>query len=313
LLLTGSFRNVLGKRTKLFTDLVLGENPRFRAFYILDNGLEPGIGVKAEIYSFKFKMYEKDTNKNEINFTNYKASAFINYSLKNLLNFRGGFDYEYFRFNQDVIIDWELEEYNEFSSYGSFFITFSADSRNKAYFPTRGSKSELRFEYVMPLSKNWSKDIFTSSFILFWKYEFNRPIGSKVAIRPGLFIGSTISAENRPPWQHRFGLGGLNPSQYISSFIPFTGLHFIQKFGLHAAVVRMKLQYNFYKKLYITFLCDAGSSEIDFNEVYQPENFMIGYGATVSYDSFIGPLEVTLMGSNMNKSPLLFLNLGFWF
>jgi len=313
LLITGSFRNVLGKRSKLFTDLVLGENPRLRAFYMLDNGAKPGIGAKAEFYSFKFNLYEEDEKVNNIIFTNYKVSSFINYSLKNLLNFRGGFEYEYFRFKQDVLTDSSLAEYGEFSSYGTFFVTFSADSRDKAYFPTKGSKSEIRAEYIMPLSKNWSKDLFTSSFILYWKYELNKSIGSKVVLRPGLFVGSTLSSENRPPPQHYFGFGGLNPSQYVRTYLPFTGLNFIQQFGYHAAVLRMKLQYNFYKKLYVTFQLDAGSAEDDFDEVYKPENYIIGYGATVSYDSFIGPLEVTLMGSNRNSGPMIFLNLGFWF
>lgn len=313
LLITGSFRNVLGKRSKLFTDLVLGENPRFRAFYMLDNGAQPGIGVKGEFYSFKFDLYEDEVKTNKIIFTNYKLSTFLNYSLKNLLNFRAGFDYEYFRFKQDVASDSLLAEYDEFSSYGTFFAMFGADSRDRAYFPTTGSKSELRVEYVMPLSKNWSKDLFTSSVIIYWKYEFNYPVSSRVVLRPGLFAGSTMSAEKRPPLQHYFGFGGLNPNQYVSTSLPFTGLQFVQKFGYHAAALRMKVQYNFYKKLYATFLLDGGSAEYDFDEFYNPENWFAGYGVTMGYDSFIGPLEVTLMGSSLNSKPMLFLNLGFWF
>ena len=313
LLLTGSFRNVLGKRTKLFTDLVLSQNPRIRAFYMLDNGKQPGIGAKLEYYSFRFDTYEKDSKTNKIIFTNYKASAFLNYSLANLLNFRGGFEYEYFRFKQDVPTDTVIEKYSNFSSYGNFFATFSIDSRNRAYFPTTGSRSELHFEYVMPFSENWSQDLFTSSFILYWKYDLNIHFAPRFVFRPGFFIGSTLSSENRPPLQHYFGFGGLNPSQYVSTFVPFTGLQFIQRFGYHAAVLRMKLQYNFYKKLYLTFLFDGGSVEMDFGDLYQPKNFIAGYGATVGYDSFIGPLELTLMGSNINSKPMLFLNIGFWF
>jgi len=312
LLITGSFRNVLGKRTKLFTDLVLGENPRLRAFYILDNGAEPGIGVKAEFYSFKFDKYDKDVKINEIIFTNYKASAFINYSLKNLVNFRAGFEYEYFRFKQKFDTVSILSKYGTFSSYGNFFVLFGADTRDKAYFPTKGSKSELRAEYVMPLSQ-WTKDLFTSSFIIYLKYEFNCPISRRLVLRPGFFIGSTLSSINEPPPQHYFGFGGLNPNQYVSASVPFTGMQFIQRFGYHAFDLKMKLQYNFYKKLYLTLLLDAGSIDIDFKEVYQPKNYIIGYGATVGYNSFIGPLELTIMGSNLNSKPMLFLNLGFWF
>jgi NTE family protein len=313
ILLSGSFRNVLGKRTKLFTDLVLGQNPRIRAFYILDNGVQPGIGAKAEYYSFRFNLYNGDTKTNNIIFTNYKASAFLNYSLQNLLNFRGGFEYEYFRFKQDLITDTLMEAYSSFSSYGTFFATFSIDSRNHAYFPTTGSKSELRFEYVMPLSENWSQNLFTSSFILYWKYDLNIHFARRFVFRPGFFVGSTLSSENKPPYQHNFGFGGLNPSQYVNTMVPFTGLQFVQKFGYHAAVLRMKLQYNFYKKLYLTFLFDGGTIEQDFGDLYQPKNFMAGYGATFSYDSFIGPLELTFMSSNLNSKPMLFLNIGFWF
>ncbi len=313
LLVTGSFRNVLGKRTKLFTDVVLCTNPRFRAFYMLDNGAKPGIGAKGEYYYFKYDQYQGETKVNKIIFTNYKASAFVNYSLKNLLNFRGGFEYEYFRFKQDIMKDSLLEAYNEFSSYGTFFATFGLDSRNRNYFPTSGSKSELRFEYVMPLSSNWSKVLFTSSFILYLKYELNLPIMRRFVFRPGLFIGSTLSSINRPPPQHYFGFGGMVPNQYVNSYLPFTGMQFIQRFGYHAAIVRLRLQYNFYKKLYLTFLFDGGSIEYDFSSIYEPENYITGYGVTLSYDSFIGPLEFSFMGSNLNSRPLLFLNLGFWF
>lgn len=313
LLLTGSFRNVLGKRSKLFTDLVLGENPRLRAFYMLDNGAQPGIGAKIELYSFKFNLYKKDAKINKIIFTNYKASAFINYSLRNFFNFRGGFEYEYFRYKQDILTDSVLDQFNNFSSYGNFFVTFSADMRDRAYFPTFGSKSDVHLEYVMPLSKNWSKDLFTSSFVFYLKYEFNYPVARKVVLRPGIFFGSTMSAENRPPLQHNFGFGGLNPSQYVNTSLPFTGLQFIQRFGYHAAALRMKIQYNFFKKLYLTFLLDAGSAEYVFKDVFKTKNFIAGYGVTISYDSFIGPLELSFMGSNLNSKPMLFLNLGFWF
>ncbi len=34
---------------------------------------------------------------------------------------------------------------------------------------------------------------------------------------------------------------------------------------------------------------------------------------TAGYNSFIGPIEITLMGSNMNSGPGLFVSLGFEF
>jgi NTE family protein len=312
LLINGSFRNVLVNRSKLFTDLVLGENPRLRAFYMIDYGAKPGFGIKAEFYSFKFNTYQQEKKVNEISFTNLTGSFFMNYSLKNFYNFRTGFEYEYFSFKQQVNIDTMLADYSDFSSYGNFFATWAADTRDRLYFPTTGFISELHGKYVMPLSA-WSRNIFTSSFVMYFNYEHNYEFAPRWVMRPGLFMGSTLSSKNQPPPQHWFAFGGMNPKHYINTAVPFTGVQFIQRYGYHAVILRFHMQYNFYRKLYLTFLTDAGSVDYTLDDMSNPENFILGYGARLSYDSFIGPVEFTLMGSNLNSAPLLFINLGFWF
>jgi hypothetical protein len=40
---------------------------------------------------------------------------------------------------------------------------------------------------------------------------------------------------------------------------------------------------------------------------------MIGYGVCFGYDSFIGPVEFTLMGSNWTKGVRGFINIGYYF
>ena len=312
LLINGSFRNLLGNRSKLFTDLVLGENPRLRAFYIIDYGARPGFGINAEVYSFKFNTYDKDVKVNEIDFTKYAGSFFLNYSLRNFYNFRAGFEYEYFRFRQSVNIETLLSTYTDFSSYGNFFINWAADTRNRLYFPSSGFRSEFSMKYVMPLS-DWSRDIFTSSVVIHFNYEHNYSFAPRWVMRPGIFIGSTLSSVNEPPPQHWFAFGGMNPKNYVSTAVPFAGVNFIQRFGYHATVLRFHMQYNFYRKLYLTLLTDAGSIAFSLDDALDPENYILGYGARFSYDSFIGPVEFTLMGSNLNSKPLLFINLGFWF
>jgi NTE family protein len=165
----------------------------------------------------------------------------------------------------------------------------------------------------MPLSKNWAQGLFTNSFIIYMKSDHNFPLSKKFTLQPGIFLGSTIRGNQTPPIQHFFALGGLNSSNYIESHLPFTGLKFIQSFGMHTAVLRMKLQYQFIKKFYFTFRADGGTNELAFEDVWKPENFILGYGLTASYESFLGPLELTMMASNINPKPILFLNFGFWF
>ena len=113
--------------------------------------------------------------------------------------------------------------------------------------------------------------------------------------------------------QHMFGLGGLTTDNYIETFAPFTGLHFIQSFGYYSLVGRMKLQCNIYRKLYLNFRADAGANESESEDLFASRNFLVGYGITASYNSFIGPLEFSVMSSNINRGMMIFLNLGYWF
>ena len=139
------------------------------------------------------------------------------------------------------------------------------------------------------------------------------PLYRKFVLQPGLFAGVTLNNSGTAPIQYLFGLGGLTPDNYIESYVAFTGLHFVQEFGSYALVGRLKLQYNMWKKIYLNLRADAGGNEKDFDQLFAGKNFLVGYGITAGYDSFIGPLEISIMSSNINPGLMLFLNLGYWF
>jgi len=310
--LNGVFRNVLGHRSKLFTELLLGGNPRFRALYLISNGAKPGFGVEVDMYEFKFDSYDLN---GEIDynfaFTNYKSSLFVTSIYNNLYSLKAGFEYEYFKFNT-TSPDTTFKEMENFNSYGNFFIKFRADTRDKSYFATSGFNAEFKALYVMSFSKGWTNEIFTNSLMMYAKYDQNINVMPKLTIKPGFFIGGTLK-QNTTPLQHWFGVGGLNDINYVDTFVPFTGVSFVQRFGYYAAIVRLKVQYNVYEKLYLTFRSDFGSTTDMVEDIVKSDNLMFGYGLTASYDSFIGPVEFTVMGSNINPSLSFFANIGFNF
>lgn len=304
---------MLGNNSKLFADINVAVNPRLRATYQLGVGGKGSFGASAEFYTFKVETYDKATKKNKFDLTNYKASAFFNYNFRNMLNLKTGFEYEYFRFRQDIVIDSAFIPFETFSSYGSAFVTINADTRNRAYYPTSGVKAMLKVEYVMPLSKDFSEEIFSNSALVSLKFNQNIQLVRRIVLQPGLFAGATLNKSGFPPIQHCFGIGGLTTDNYIESFVPFTGINFIQEFGYYALIGRMKLQCNVYKKLYLTPRIDAGANEASLDILFAGRNFLVGYGVTAGYDSFIGPLEISVMSSNINPGLMLFLNLGYWF
>ena len=313
LILSGAFRNVLGRNSKLFADINISLSPRVRVVYLLGFGGKAALGLSADFYQFNFDDYDGPAKINQITFTNNKASAFFQYTFKNMLNLKAGFDYEYFRFQQDLDIDSALEQYGHFTSYGTVFLSFNVDSRDRPGFPRRGMTATLRGEYVMPLSDNWSRELFSNSGVFYFKYDHYISLSKRFVLQPGLFAGGTLSADNAPPLQHSFGVGGLCQRNYIDQYVGFTGLQFIQEFGYYCAIARLKLQYNVYNNLYLTMRADAGTDQIEFQDIFNSNNLLCGYGLTAGYDSFIGPVEITLMGSNINPQPMVFVNIGYSF
>ena len=313
LTLAGAFRNILGPNSKLFADVNIAINPRIRALYLQGFGGQGSFGASAEYYTFKIDTYNKSVKTNRLNLTDYKGSTFFNYNFRNMVNLKAGFEYEYFRFRQDIVIDSAYLPFENFSSYGNIFISLKADTRDRICYPRTGIKASLRIEYVMPFSKNWSQELFSNSAIINLKFEDNIPLSRRFVLQPGLFAGAMLNNTGTPPIQHTFGLGGLTSDNYIESFVPFTGLQFVQEFGYYSLVGRLKLQCNVYKKLYLNLRGDAGGNELSFSGLFAQRNFLVGYGVTAGYDSFIGPMELSVMSSNINPGVMVFLNLGYWF
>ena len=59
-------------------------------------------------------------------------------------------------------------------------------------------------------------------------------------------------------------------------------------------------------------MVDFGMNEmelINLNDI----DWLLGYGIKLSYESFIGPVEFSVMGSNIDSSVNSFINIGFWF
>lgn len=324
ILVNMTLRNIKGSRAKFFTDLVLGQNPRLNSMFIVNNGYKPGIGMELDFYRMSFPLYHEDNKINTWRFETFNGSIFLPLSIKNNFFFRIGIEYELFRFRQDVVIDSTLENYSGWKDYGNIFMKFNFDNRNKVHFPTKGRHIELSLNHVLPFSEEW-KNFVANSTILSFSYSTNFSLSDKFVIRPGLYWGYTlIKSEpsvspyaddvegNISPVQHLFGFGGQTSNNYVDNHIPFAGLRFIERLGIYAGKFSLNLQYNYYPKLYITLMGDVGFNEFIRNEI-KYDNLLVGGGVEVGYDSFIGPVRLALLKSNISALPMVSFNIGYWF
>lgn len=322
ILLNLTLRNINGGRAKFFSDLVLSKNPRLKTMFIVNNGFRPGFGLETDFYSFGFSEYSNGNKLNSWHFDNLSGSVFVPFTIKNNYLLKAGFQYEVFRFKQDVVVDLSLDAYNKFADYGNFYFSFNHDSRDKVNFTKRGQLVEFKFKHVFPFSDQWVN--ITNASIIYLKHNNYLSLSNKIVLQTGLFTGYTFSkylddASNSesleqqiPAVQHLFGFGGINPTNYIESHVPFTGIQFIEKIGAYAGKASLNIQYNFHPKLYATMMADGGFNEMDIDN-FDDIQLLFGYGIKMSYDSFIGPIEFSLMSSNIDTSVSAFLNIGFWF
>lgn len=324
ILLNLTLRNIKGSRSKLFTDLVLGQNPRLHSMFIVNNGIKPGFGMEADFYSLNFPQYENGERINKWDFDNFSLSAFMPMTINNDYLFKLGATYELFRFKQEVPVDPGLEAYKKFASYGNLYVSFNRDTRNSVSFATKGQLAELKLEHVFPFSDQWN-DVMSNGTIISFHSNWYVSIAKKLVYQPELFLGYTFSNKimpfieadnglNRtvPTVQHLFGFGGNNPNNYVPSHVSFTGMKYLEKLGMYAGKLSTNFQYNFYSKLYITAMADVGMLE-DHIGTFNDVDFLIGYGGKISYDSFVGPIELTMASSNVDTSLNVFVNIGYWF
>lgn len=312
ILIYSVLRNVLGKGSKLFAQTTLGSNPRFKMLYLINNGAKVGLGASLDFYSLNFNQYQNNIKKTDYEFINFSGAAFINATLKNIFNFRGGFEFDRFRLGQTALDLDTVMHSNEISSYGNLFFTFNADTYDRAYFPTKGFRTELSFKYQLNIASENNETAFSSAPFIYLNYNQNIKLADKWVFSPGFFGGMTLGLVTPPP-QNKFYLGGQNPNNYLHSFIPFTGLRFVQKTGNNLLVARGRLRFNFMKNFYLTGAVDFGEISNNFRNPSETSGLIVGYGLTVSYNSFIGPVQLSLMNSNQPAKAILYFNLGYWF
>jgi NTE family protein len=324
-LVNASLRNIRGGNSKFFADAVLSQYPRLYTLFIINNGVKPGFGLETDFYSLGFKQYEYGNSINNWHFNNFSFGTFMPLTVKNNFMFKLGFNYELFQFKQDVVVDPELDAFREFTDYGNVYLSFNHDSRDKVYFTQKGQLIEFKGKQVFPFSSKW-KENFSHGTILYLKYNYHVKINEKLVFAPGLFAGYTFASRKKeelpggdyslgtkiPSVKHLFGFGGLNPSNYVENHISFTGIKFIENFGLYAGKISTLLQYNVYRKLYVSAMVDFGLNEMELTSFNNIE-WLLGYGVKFSYESFVGPVEFSLMSSNIDSSLIGFINLGFWF
>ena len=169
------------------------------------------------------------------------------------------------------------------------------------------------------IAKMFLADGFMDSGKFPFVFSYNADINKSFAIgeRHSLRIGAVAAGKigtGYLPLNHSFFIGGQSKMNYLDNLISFTGMEFINNVVDYLAFAKTSWFWSFTKSFYSVVSCDFGYySNSSLTSMFVPRNFIIGAGLTMGVKSPFGPVELALSKSNVDKNPVLFVNIGFWF
>jgi len=310
LLISSRFRNVLLKNTLLELTVGLSENPHASIKYYQNKGLLPSFGFSSSWTSFSFVDYKNGKDQiGEYRFNNLVTNLYVQSQSKKTVAFGAGVQIEFSSLHNDIGIDFGVDNSSFSQTYFNFFTFLKVDRWDKSFFPHRGGKVDLKAIFVTEFLTGGNMNLGDKVTVISGVYDKAIPIAPKWTLRPRIDAG--FSFGEGVYFSQLFFLGGQG-SNYLSGMVSFSGLNVAQLIGTQMVSARLRLQYNLFKKHYIMATVDMGNVTFDKEEIFNFKYGAMGYGLTYGYDSFVGPFELSIMGSNY-RGISGFLNLGFWF
>jgi len=318
LLLNLTLRNALLNNSKASAELSIGTNPAFSLSFFhspdifsrrktsTKSGLSPDWLFQFDGYRFDANNYSGNKRTTAYTFSN--LSTGLQLLLSPSVNSAVGVGVIGEHSEMKVYIGEESrdEEFNYLYLKYRFF--YERDTYNEDYFPTAGGRFRFEATYHDGLSKNVrNSDGFAG---VTFRSNFASNLMDRWTLHSGVDAGVIIGG-GVPP-HYMMWLGGA-PNKHLNNHMTFVGMHFLQKNERNAWVLHLNNQVRLWHNIYLTFRTNLAKTENDLIELITPINFLIGYGVSAQYNTPVGPLGFTLSSSNVTKSMLGAIHLGFWF
>ena len=303
-------------RSTLSVDLNIAENPYLRVRFNKHHRQMFRFGAEFSIYSLSLGQYtnRQITNSYSIQDNQLDIYAQLIPNLKNQLRIGAVAELVHMR---DFIGNSGLD--GNYNLYSYLYLNYYYENLDAPSFARRGWRINMTGKMVFfngiaddVTMSGLSNEGIQNSFIAHIDLLKTIPIGKKSALKFELEGGMKIGTAETP-LIYQFFVGGQSKMKYFDNILAFTGLDFTDRIVDHIAINKIAWQWNFYKSLYSTLHVDYGYMSDTYNSWFDTNSFVIGYGLSLGVDTMIGPVEVSLMGSNINNGVMGFINVGFWF
>ena len=309
LLLNSTFRNALGKGSRLLAEVRLSENPAFRAHYQINSLWKPAIGYTSQFVYNNFKAYNVDNSGYLANISNYRHTCFetgLQSVLTNSLMIQTLLQFDHQNIASTLSGPDSLKNH---MAYLNATARLLFDTYDYSVFPKSGKRFRLE------LSKNLGT---TNPDNTIWRGDFVRakflgnkifPLGNKIFLDVGLGSGITMG-ENPHPINY-FHFGG--ESRYEPTMLSFAGLRFMRATSPNFWNASSEITIEPWKNKYILLKGSVAKLADTYEGLWSYQQLLAGIEAGVGFKSFIGPVTLTIGTNNKLNNVSAFLNIGYIF
>ena len=306
-LLNTTFQNTIQDGSSLSLDLKLSENPRFTAIYDLDNGVKPSYQFKFDINDSEVFVYEDNNKIGSYDLKQLKLDANIHSTFRESYSIGIGGKMELYNLSENIENSEVNEDFEDY--YFTYYAFINIDSHDKAYYPKTGFS--LHGEYKLITKNGLQLNNDKPGAVAYLRVKKAIAYNDKLTLYPQ-FFGRVVWGSNIPEVFKTY-TGGQDLTNYFDIQVPFVGLRRMEIASTNSFVFRTDFQYELFRNNYLILKPNIGTVIEDIDSSITKAHWIKGIGLTYSYNSLIGPMEITLSLSSFDTKLRSFINLGYWF
>ncbi|SFF03796.1 NTE family protein [Chitinophaga sp. CF118] len=313
-------RNFIVPNSRSFVTVAISENPRVQAEYFKYLGRKRnfGLGLGAYFEDNSLTYYENFEGKQQYSSRYINTDIHMQYTLNSQMAIGVGARWEFLNLNPRYEGSMVLRgNGNQLNNY----LYFGINSLDRKIYPRHGI--DLRFETGYIYNQNPSYRSFvngvevplSSSNLTFSNYEW-----AKLQVKYNLSLSykSTLQLNGAGAFNYNnnqgpinaYMIGGLN--NVMRNQLPFVGLLEGEVITSSAAIAQMAYQHELTRNIFVIPKANAALYDI-FGNVAGKYKYLTGYGLTMGYSTFMGPIEGSLMYSDQDGRLRVYVNIGFNF
>lgn len=303
---TISHKELRGSRLSLTGRLSM--NPYVKLNYSLGNTFLRRFELG---YTFKYNnldIYHKGKKQDNIEYAYHKVELggsdiyFRNFKMQI------GAHYEYFNYESFLFSDRDHNIRVKPEGFFSYYGLAHLETFDKRYYPTRGISLKVDYSLYTDNFLTYNDGAPFSAIGL--DFESVLSITRRVKFIPSIY--GRVLIGNNIPYPYLNCMGGDVAGRYVDQQLPFLGIQHLEIFDNSLVVANIMLRYNLGRNHYISLSGNYAKQDANFFDVFGGDD-IIGGGVGYSYDSFVGPIDVTFSLSDWSKKLGFYFNLGYYF